>query len=67
MAHIPKTISVSDLHANYNQIFAELGEDTGPTDYVIIHRRGEPLAVMVSPATWNALQDRLKGLTAHDG
>ena len=55
MERMPNIVSVSTFRNEYNQVFSML--DDGP---VVIAARSKPAGMLVSPAMWNAIVDRLE-------
>ncbi|MCB0071115.1 MAG: type II toxin-antitoxin system Phd/YefM family antitoxin [Caldilineaceae bacterium] len=59
MNPVPEMASVSELRNNYSNLFDRI--EAGP---LVIANRNQPVAVMVSPAQWNALAEEMDDL--HD-
>lgn len=55
MDKVPTMTSIAELRNNHLQVFALL--EKGP---VVINNRSQPVGVLVSPAAWNRLLERLE-------
>ena len=55
MIPVPKTIPVSDLRNKYLEVIAGIQDDPA-----VVIQRSEPVAVLISPATWNSLLEQLE-------
>jgi len=55
MHKLPQMTSIAELRNNHLQVFALL--EKGP---VVINNRSQPVGVLVSPAAWDRLMERLE-------
>lgn len=55
MHKLPQMTSIAELRNNHLQVFARL--EKGP---VVINNRSQPVGVLLSPAAWDRLMERLE-------
>lgn len=57
MNTIPTIFPISDLRVRQNEILASLH-----SEQIVLTQHGRPVAVLVSPETWNSLMAKLEDL-----